>query len=87
MPWRSKTLTKYVVGGSDDASVDSDNGWQRVEWTSTLGALVTQLGLQASDGVSGGLTPQMGIATVIWMSQVLCILQEGTLTKLRAQWT
>ena len=30
MPWRAKTLTKYVVGGSDDASVESDNVLQRV---------------------------------------------------------
>ena len=87
MPWRSKTLTKYVVGGSDDASVDSDNGWQRVGVDLDVGSLGNPVGAAASDGVSGGLTPQMGIATVIWMSQVLCILQEGTLTKLRAQWT
>ena len=28
MPWRTKTLTRYVPGGSDDASVDSANGCQ-----------------------------------------------------------
>jgi hypothetical protein len=58
-----------------------------LEWPLTLGALATQLGLQLQMRVCLGLTPQIGIATVIWMSQVLCILQEGILTELRAQLT
>ena len=49
MPWRSKTLTKYVVGGSDDASVDSDNGWQRVGVDLDVGSLGNPVGATASD--------------------------------------
>ena len=58
-----------------------------LEWTSTLGALATQLGLQLQMRLSLGLVPQIGIATVIEMIQVLCMVQEGSLTKLRAQLT
>jgi hypothetical protein len=49
MPWRSKTLTKYVVGGSDDASVDSDNGLQRVGAGLNVGGLGNSVGGEASD--------------------------------------
>ena len=54
MPWRSKTLTKYVVGGSDDASVDSDNGWQRVGVDLDVGSLGNPVGAAASDEVVFG---------------------------------
>ena len=53
MPWRSKTLTKYVVGGSDDASVDSDNGLQRVGVAVDVGSLGNPVGAAASDGLFG----------------------------------
>ena len=51
MPWRSKTLTKYVVGGSDDASVDSDNGWQRVGVDLDVESPGNPVGAAASDEV------------------------------------
>ena len=54
MPWRSKTLTKYVVGGSDDASVDSDNGWQRVGVDLDVGSPGNPVGAAASDEVVFG---------------------------------
>ena len=49
IPWRANTLTKYVVGGSDVASVDSDNGLQRVGADLNVGGLGNSVSGEASD--------------------------------------